>query len=361
MEKKTSLYDFHVRHGGRMVPFAGYLLPVQYPTGVIAEHMAVRTGCGVFDVSHMGELLFTGKDAEKNVQRLLTNDFRGMEPGRVRYSPACNERGGVVDDVLVCKFGDDKFMLVVNASNKDKDAAWFGARLTGDVAMSDLSADLAQIALQGPKAPAILGKVSDPERLPARYYSFREGLDVAGFPCLVSRTGYTGEAGYEIYCAPAHAPELMETLLSAGEEFGLIPCGLGARDTLRLEASMPLYGHEMDEETSPLETNLGMFVKMEKEDFIGRQALEQMGEPKRTRVGLSMLGRGIAREECPAWAGDRLAGRVTSGTFCPYLGKALAMALVDREYSQEGRELSVDIRGRRVLAEVVTLPFYRRP
>lgn len=343
-----------------MVPFAGHLLPVQYPTGVIAEHMAVRTTCGAFDVSHMGQLLFVGPAAENNLQRLLCNDLSGMQPGRARYSPVLNDRGGIVDDVVIFKHDDQRFTLIVNAINKDKDAAWFAARLRGEAKLIDLSDETAQIALQGPQSAAILARVSDAGSVPTRYYSFVEGLSVGGYSCLVSRTGYTGEWGYEVYCAPAHAREIMEALISAGEDLGLIPCGLGARDTLRLEASMPLYGHEMDENITPLEAGLGAFVKMDKGDFVGRDALLSRGEPRRTRIGLALTGRGIAREGCPVWEGDREIGRVTSGTFCPYLKRAMAMALVERDAATPRQPLFVEVRGNRIPAEIAAFPFYKR-
>ncbi|MHC1785515.1 MAG: glycine cleavage system aminomethyltransferase GcvT [Christensenellales bacterium] len=361
MEKKTPLYDLHVALGGKIVPFAGYLLPVQYQTGVIAEHNAVRTACGLFDVSHMGEVLFSGPGALQAIQHLLTNDFSNMEEGRVRYSPVCNEAGGIVDDLVVCKISETKYLLVVNASNKDKDVAWFRAHTLGDVTIEDLSDQYAQLALQGPNAPAILAKLADADQLPSKYYSFRDHVTVAGVDCLVSRTGYTGELGYEIYCSPDAAPKLAQALLAAGEAFGLIPCGLGARDTLRLEAGMPLYGHEMDDEVSPLETGLGAYVKMEKADFVGKQALKRRGEPTITRVGLEVLDRGIVREHCQVYDGDREVGHTTSGTLCPFINKAVAMALVSLDAAALDKTLHVDVRGRRLAVKVVPLPFYKRP
>ncbi len=360
MEKKTPLYDLHVRLGGKMVPFAGYLLPVQYASGVIAEHNAVRTRCGLFDVSHMGEILLTGPDAFDTLQNLLTNDFTGMEDGRVRYSPMCNEQGGVVDDLVVCKVSDQKYLLVVNAANKDKDVAWMRQHAKGSVIVEDVSDQYAQLALQGPKAPDIMAKVALPGALPIKYYTFKENVEVAGFSCLVSRTGYTGEIGYEIYCRPDDAAALMQALLDAGEEFGLIPCGLGARDTLRLEAGMPLYGHEMDDEISPLETSLGLFVKMEKSGFIGRQALIQRGKPRVARVGLEVTDRGIVREHSPVYSGDLEVGKTTSGTHCPFINKAVAMALIDINLAAPDQMLHVDVRGRKLAVKVVPLPFYKR-
>ena len=247
MEKKTPLYDNHVALGGKIVPFGGYLLPVQYETGVIKEHMAVRTEAGLFDVSHMGELMLTGPDALKNVQKVTTNDMSGMYDGQVRYSPMCNEQGGVVDDILVYKVHDEAYLLVVNASNKDKDAAWIAGHVSGDVKFEDISESVAQVALQGPNAVPILAALAADEQIPKKYYSFVKEADVKGIKCLISRTGYTGELGYELYCAAEDGPKLWNLLLETGKEFDMIPCGLGARDTLRLEAAMPLYGHEMDD------------------------------------------------------------------------------------------------------------------
>lgn len=361
MEKKTPLYDNHVALGGKIVPFGGYLLPVQYETGVIKEHMAVRTEAGLFDVSHMGELMLTGPDALRNVQKVTTNDMSGMYDGQVRYSPMCNEQGGVVDDILVYKVHDEAYLLVVNASNKDKDAAWIAGHVFGDVKFEDISESVAQVALQGPNAVPILAELVADEQIPKKYYSFVKEADVKDIRCLISRTGYTGELGYELYCAAADGPKLWDLLLETGSAHGLIPCGLGARDTLRLEAAMPLYGHEMDDTVSPLETDLGVFVKLEKEDFIGKDALVAAGEPTRCRVGLKVTGRGIVREHCPLYVGDVQIGMTTSGTHCPFIGMPVAMALVDKAYGEIGTVVEADVRGRKVTAEVIALPFYKRP
>ena len=360
MEQKTALYDLHLQYGGKMVPFAGYLLPVQYGSGVIAEHMAVRQKCGLFDVSHMGEILCQGEAALENLNHLLTNDFTNMEDGRARYSPMCNEEGGVVDDLIVYKIRDNHYFIVVNASNKDKDFAWMKAHQLPGAEFTDISATVSQLALQGPLAGEILRKVAAPGDIPGKYYSCVPRGTAAGIPCLISKTGYTGEDGYELYCAWEDGPRLWEALMAAGKDLGLIPCGLGARDTLRLEAAMPLYGHEMDDTVTPLETGLGFAVKMGKPDFVGKKAMEEKGEPKITRVGLRVTGRGIIREHEPVFAGGRQIGHTTSGTHCPYLGYPIAMALVEKEYSQPGQAVEAEVRGRRVAAEVVPLPFYKR-
>ena len=360
MELKTPLYEAHVALGGKIVPFAGYLLPVQYQTGVITEHMAVREKAGLFDVSHMGEIVLSGPDALSNVQMLLTNNFSDMEDGQVRYSPMCNDKGGVVDDLIVYRIRSDCYMMVVNAANHDKDAAWISSHLTGDVKFDDWSDRIAQVALQGPQSEAILEKLCVKENIPPKYYTFTKDVDVAGCRSIVSRTGYTGEDGFEVYCATEDAVKLWNALLEAGKEYGLIPCGLGARDTLRLEAGMPLYGHEMNEEITPKQTGFGIFVKMDKEDFIGKKAMEEMGAPTVKRCGLKITGRGIARENCPVYVGDRQIGHTTSGTHCPYLGGAYAMAIVEKEPAPLGSTVEVEIRGKRVPAEVVKVQFYKR-
>lgn len=360
MEKKTPLYEKHLEAGGKIVPFAGYLLPVQYPTGVIAEHRAVRTACGLFDVSHMGEILCSGPDAVKNLNLLLANDYTEMYDGQARYSPMCNEQGGVVDDLIVYKIRDDHYFIVVNAANKDKDFTWMKAHQTGNVVFEDISETIVQIALQGPNAEAVLRRLTDVSMIPTRYYSAVFRGKVGEIDCIISRTGYTGEDGFEFYCAAEKGPALWDLLLEAGKEDGLIPCGLGARDTLRLEAAMPLYGHEMTDDISPLETGLGIFVKMNKEDFIGKTALEAKGTPTQKRVGLKVTGRGIIREHAELFAGDQKVGISTSGTHAPHLGYPIAMALIDREYAVPGTVIEADVRGRRVSAEVVKLPFYKK-
>lgn len=359
MEKKTPLYDFHVRSGANIVTFAGYLLPVQY-TDIIEEHKAVRSKAGLFDVSHMGEVMIMGKDALANLNQLFTNDFTNMSDGRVRYSPMCNDAGGVIDDLLIYRFHQEKYMVVVNAANREKDVAWMKAHLSGEVELEDVSDSIAQIALQGPNSRKILAKLIDEACIPAKYYTFTDGCSVANITCLVSQTGYTGEHGYELYCDAKDACALWNALLKAGKDDGLIPCGLGARDTLRLEAAMPLYGHEMDDTVSPLETGLDFAVKLKKPDFIGKSALLAKGAPQITRVGLKATGRGIIREHNTVYLGDEMIGQTTSGTFLPYLNGAYAMALVDKTHSEVGTAVLVEVRGRRVSAEVVPLPFYKK-
>ncbi|SHJ84494.1 glycine cleavage system aminomethyltransferase GcvT [Hespellia stercorisuis] len=360
MERKTALYDCHVACGGKIVPFAGYSLPVQYQTGVIKEHMAVRTKAGLFDVSHMGEVMFEGPDALKNINHILTNDFTNMYDGQVRYSLMCYEDGGVVDDLIVYRYNQEKYLVVVNAANREKDVKWMEEHLIGDVKFEDISDTLSQIALQGPEAKKILEKLTKEEDIPEKYYSFVPKGEVGGIECIVSQTGYTGESGYELYVANADAPKMWNMLLETGKPEGLIPCGLGARDTLRLEAAMPLYGHEMDETIHPLEIGLKFAVKLKKEEFIGKDAIEAKTALTRKRVGLRMIGRGIAREQEKVYADGKEIGWTTSGTHCPYLGYAIAMAILDIDYTELGTKVEVEVRGKRIEAEVVALPFYKK-
>lgn len=366
MEKKTPLYDCHVALGGKIVPFAGYLLPVQYGTGVIAEHMAVRRNAGLFDVSHMAEILLEGPDALKNANMLTTVFVDEMVDGQVKYSPMCNEQGGIVDDLMVYRLAADKYLFVVNAANHEKDVAFMKAHISDDVNMTDISENVAQIALQGPASEEILKKICAESDIPQVYYTFTEkaALTMASgkkIEAIVSKTGYTGEDGYEIYCAPEDAPELWGTLLEAGKDEGLIPCGLGARDTLRMEAAMPLYGHELNDELTPKESGIGFFCKMDKPDFIGKAAIEAKGTPTIKRVGLKITGRGIAREHSDIYVNGEKVGHVTSGTHCPFIGQAIAMAYLPKALSEVGQEVEIDVRGRMITAEVVKLPFYKKP
>lgn len=336
-------------------------MPVQYPAGVIKEHMAVREAVGIFDVSHMGELVISGPDALSELNRILTNDFTNMQVGRIRYSVLCNENGGCVDDLIVYKMAEDKYLLVVNAANTDKDREWIKAQIKGNVDFNDISETVGQIAIQGPKSKDVMTKlVGDESLLPEKYYWFTPYVTIAGVQCLVSQTGYTGSFGYEVYTPAEGVVTVWNAMLEAGKEFGLLPCGLGARDTLRLEAAMPLYGHEMNDDISPLEAGLDFGVKMNKEDFIGKSGIEAKGEPKVKRVGIKVTGRGIAREHCDIYMDGEKVGETTSGTHCPFLGYAVAMGYVPTEKSDVGTKLEIDVRGRRIEGEIVPLPFYKR-
>ena len=360
MDKKTPLYQNHVDLKGKIIPFGGYLLPVQYSeTGLVKEHLAVRENAGIFDVSHMGEIIFEGPDALVNVQKIFTNDFEKMVPGQIKYTLMCNELGGIVDDLILYKFNDQKYMAVVNAANKDKDYAWITSKIEGDVNVKDLSDNIGLVAIQGPKAKDILSKIIKDTDFPPKYYTFKENVEIEGMTVLISETGYTGELGYELYTKASDVVRIWELLLEAGEEFKLTPSGLGARDTLRLEAGMPLYGHEMNDKINPIQVGLKFAVKLNKPDFIGKEAIEA-SENQKVRVGLKITGKGIVREDAPIFSGDKEIGISTSGTHAPFLGYAIAMALVDKEYAVIGTELEAEVRGRRIPVEVIPMPFYKK-
>ncbi|MGB9803401.1 glycine cleavage system aminomethyltransferase GcvT [Desulfofundulus sp.] len=359
---KTPLYDRHIKNGGRMVNFGGWALPVQY-SSIIAEHQAVRERAGLFDVSHMGEIRISGPGALDLVQKVVTNDVSRLFPSQALYTPICNPRGGIVDDVLVYRLGAEEFLLVVNAANKNKDCAWLGecAVEFPGVAVEDISDQTAQLALQGPRAVQILAGLTSVNIASLRYYWASLGVEVGGVKCMVSRTGYTGEDGFELYCPANEAPRLWDEIMSAGEREGLVPCGLGARDTLRFEAAMPLYGHELSENITPLEAGLERFVSWEKY-FVGKEALlrQRDGGVKRRLVGFEMVDRGIPRQGCTIVRDGQVIGEVTSGTQSPTLGKALGMGYVPVEYAAPNSGLEVNIRGRSARAKVVPVPFYRR-
>ncbi len=356
MAKRTPLYDKHVALGGKIVEFAGYDLPVQY-SGVIAEHNAVRTAVGLFDVSHMGELLIEGDRAEEALNYVLTNDIRGMYDGQVRYSLLPNHNGGAVDDVLIYRESATKFWVVVNGANVEKDAKWVEDLMPDHVRFENLSDSIAQIAVQGPSAQALIEKLVPSDNISMKNYSFKCDVEIGGICTYLSRTGYTGEDGFEVYCKAEKAEELYDVLLSAGGDLGVLPCGLGARDTLRLEASMPLYGHELGDDIPVNEVGLGFAIKMVKEDFVGKTALENH-TPEYVRLGAKVVGKGIVREHCDVYAGDELVGHSTSGTHCPTLGYPVCMIRIKKEFKDE--KLTVDVRGRRVNIEIVPMPFYKR-
>jgi aminomethyltransferase len=344
-----------------MVEFAGWEMPVQY-SGPIPEHMAVRQAAGLFDVSHMGEFEIVGPGALELVQRLTTNDASKLADNQAQYSILTNESGGVIDDLLVYRINSNYFLLVVNAATTEKDLAWVkrhaGSR---DVEAHDTSSGYALLALQGPRAERILQDVTDHmlDRIP---YYWSQKVKVDGVDCRVSRTGYTGEDGFEIFCDPAHARHIWNRLLVTGHDRGLIPCGLAARNTTRLEAGYRLYGADMDETTTPFEAGLGWVVKMGKGDFIGRQALERQkqGGLKRKLVGFEVIDRAPARDGYPIVIGGREVGRVASGSPAPFLKKNIGFAYLPIEYAEVGTEFSVIIRNREVPARVVETPFYKR-
>lgn len=358
--KRTPLYDVY-KDEAKLVPFAGWEMPVQF-SGIKAEHEAVRTRAGLFDVSHMGEVEISGPDALALVQKLTTNDASKLQVGQAQYSLMCYPDGGTVDDLLVYR-KEDSFLLVINAANIDKDLEWIEKHTEGEVVVRDISRETAQLALQGPLAEQILQKLTRTDLSSIGFFRFHHDVDLNGAVALVSRSGYTGEDGFEIYLSPDHAPALWNKILEAGAEEGVVPCGLGARDTLRLEARLPLYGHELSASISPLEAGLGFAVKLDKGDFIGRDALLKQKKEgvSRKLVGLEMIGRGIARAHYPVYVGEEEVGEVTSGTQSPTLGKNVALALIDTRHSETGNRVDVDVRGKRVEAAIVPTPFYKRP
>lgn len=357
--KRTPLYDEHVRLGAKMVPFAGFEMPVQYPTGITAEHTAVREAAGLFDVSHMGEMEIRGPQALDLVQHLTVNDASRLEVGQAQYSAVCREDGGVLDDLLVYRLAD-RFMVVVNAANREKDGAWFEERAGPfDADVVDRSNEIALLALQGPLAQEILEPLAEVDLDEIGYYRFAEGR-VGGTELLVSRTGYTGEDGFELYVRRDRAPALWRTILGAGEDRGLLPAGLGARDSLRLEMGYALYGNDLDEAHTPLEGGLGWVTKLDKGEFVGRAALQEQKERgvERRLVGLRLVEKGFPRPGYPITDGGETVGQVTSGTVSPTLGYGIALGYVPTERADPETELGVRIRNREIRAVVHRPPFY---
>ena len=344
-----------------MVEFAGWEMPVQY-SGVITEHMAVRSRAGLFDVSHMGEIAVRGVGADAMCQRLTANDLARMQVSQAQYNLLLNDRGGVIDDVIFYKRASDDFLICVNASNSEKDFHWLRQHATGAIQVENVSTDYAQLALQGPLAETILQPLTAMALANIKSFYFAES-EVAGTRCLIARTGYTGEAGFELYCSSQNAEKLWRDLLDAGTPAGLVPAGLGARDTLRLEKAYPLYGHELDDSTTPLEAGLQWVVKFSKGSFIGYEVLlrQKQAGVERKLVGLELIEPGIARSEYWLLKDGRCIGKVTSGTRSPTLGRSIALGYVEAEEARTENILEVEIRNRPVRAKIVPLPFYRAP
>lgn len=357
--KRTPIYEIY-KDQAKLVPFSGWELPVQF-SGIIEEHEAVRKRAGLFDVSHMGEVEITGSGALDLLQKLTTNDASKLRPGKVQYSIMCYPNGGTVDDMLIYR-GEDSFLLVLNAANVEKDVEWIKKHASDDVTVRDVSWELAQLALQGPLAERVLSKLTDTDLSTIGFFHFRDDVELAETMVMVSRTGYTGEDGFEIYVNPEDAPRVWKEILEAGKEEGILPCGLGARDTLRFEACLPLYGRELSPQITPIEAGLGFAVKPEKGDFIGRDilAVQKKEGPPRKLVGIEMIDRGIPRTHYPVYAGDEKIGEVTTGTQSPTLKKNVGLALIRSEYAELGKEVEVEIRGRRLRATIVKTPFYKR-
>ena len=362
--QRTPLYAEHVRAGGKMVDFAGFLMPIQYPTGIVAEHRAVRTNAGLFDLSHMGEFFFSGAGAGAALDRLASSDIAGLATGQARYGLLCNERGTIVDDVIVYRLADDEYLMVVNAANIGKDRAHIEARLAAGATFDDRSAQTALIAIQGPRAATILASVTDLETREATIEDLPPfGVTrarVAGSRAVVARTGYTGEDGFEVFVDDDRATQVWSRLQGAGSSVGVVPIGLGARDSLRLEARFSLYGNDIDETTGPIEAGLGWTCKLDK-DFIGRDpiAVEKDRGPARRIAGLVVDGP-VARHGHLVTKDGAAVGVVTSGTFGPTVQKNIALAYVPTALAKVGSEVTVRIRDRDIPARVVKTPFYKR-
>jgi aminomethyltransferase len=359
MAQRTPLYDVHVRSGARMVEFAGWDMPVQY-AGILSEHAAVRTRAGLFDVSHMGEVVFRGPKALASLQSLFTNDLARCANGQAQYGCLCRESGGIVDDVVVYRRSAEDLLVCVNASNRQKDFDWLRGHAVGADVQNESDA-WAQLAVQGPGAPEILQKLTSVRLSTVGTYRFTQG-EVAGVACMIARTGYTGEDGFELFCASDVAPKLWAALMEAGAAAGIAPCGLGSRDSLRLEMAYRLYGSDMDDATTPLEAGLSWVVKLDKGEFVGRAALlkqKEAGVPRKL-VGFTLVDSGIARHGYAVLQDGKPAGTVTSGTKSPSLGTAIGLAYVPPALAAEGSTFTVDIRGRAAAAQVVKTPFYAK-
>jgi glycine cleavage system T protein (aminomethyltransferase) len=347
--------------GARMVPFGGWDMPVEY-SGIVSEHMAVRMRAGLFDVSHMGRVEVEGAGALELLQTVSSNDVARLQNGQAHYTALMNERGGMVDDFLIHKVADAKYFLCINAARREADLDWIAKQNRGGVTVRNISDETSQLAIQGPRALAILQPLVNVDLNAIRYYWFLRG-DVAGTPCWIARTGYTGEDGFEIYMPVSETERLWQTLLDAGKSEGILQAGLGARNTLRLEAGMLLYGHDMNEETTPLEVGLGWITKLDKGPFLGREVLERQKREgvARQLAGFRMIDRGIARDDAPVYQDGKQVGKVTSGSHVPFLKQNIGLAFLPRELAKAGQRIAIEIRGTMAAAEIVPTPFYRRP
>lgn len=358
--KQTPLYEMHQKYGGKIIDFGGWALPVQF-AGIIKEHHMVRQKAGLFDVSHMGEISIKGPRALEFTRYLVTNDVKQLQDKQIIYALMCYPDGGVVDDLLVYKFSNDNIFLVVNAANLDKDFAWIKEHAFPDVEVENLSDHYAQLAVQGPEAERILQKISDTDLGSVKFFWFNPEIKIGGVECMVSRTGYTGEDGFEIYVSPDKAAYLWEEILEAGGE-DIAPIGLGARDTLRFEAKLPLYGQELDKDITPLEAGLGYFVKLQDDDFIGKEALvkQKQHNPGRILVEFEMVGKGIPRSHYEVEKDGANIGWVTTGAHAPTLSRAIGLALIKREFNLPGEEIDIIIRNKAVKARIAKGIFYNK-
>lgn len=362
MTKKTPIYDEHVKLGGKIIDYAGWELPVQYE-GLVSEHHAVRKNVGIFDVSHMGEITLKGKDAVKFADYINTNDIISLKKGEIIYGFLCRENGKVVDDLLTYKVNDEYIYLVVNAANTQKDFDWIlSHKERFDVEIKNISDSVGEVAVQGPLAEKTLEKLTDIDLSEIKFFNFKMDVEIAGKSVMISRTGYTGEDGFEIYADWEDIAHIWREVLDKGEEFGIKPCGLGCRDTLRFEASLPLYGHEISEDISPLEAGFKYFVNLETDDFIGKEALQKEYEekPKRRIIGMELLDKGIAREETRILKDGKDIGYVTTGYLSPTLGKSIANILVEREFARKDIEVVAQVRKREIKAKTISKKFINK-
>lgn len=360
---KTALYDTHLKLSAKIVPFAGWEMPLSYPTGVIAEHHAVRNGVGLFDISHMGRFLLTGKGCETMLSKIVPSPSQKMKGGIAQYSMLLNDEGFVLDDIYIYKRGKDKIFLIVNASNREKDFLWLKSHLDESATLTDVTFETSLLALQGPKSWDVLERVIPfgKDTIELRTFIETEFLAAPGAASIVARTGYTGERGYEMMIPNSAVKKVWSALMKAGKEFGILPIGLGARDTLRLEKGYPLYGHELDEQTTPITAGLGMFLDFTK-DFIGKEplALEKEKGTREKKIGFVLMAGGVPREGHPIYSGSKEIGVVTSGNFSPSLKKGIGIARVDARFAAEGSEIFVNIHDRGVAAVIVKPPFYKK-
>ncbi len=358
--KKLPLHTEHERLGGRFGAFGEWYVPLYY-TSVLEEHETVRTGVGVFDISHMGEFFVRGKDARSIVNQWITNDISKLSPGAALYSPVCREDGGIVDDVVVMEESPESYLIVVNAANIEKDFNWFKQHLQGNASLENVSDQTALLAIQGPNSPQVIRALFNVDLSALSYYHFVKFNSPFG-DLILSETGYTGEKGYEVFCSMGGVFRLWQQLMGSGKSYGLKPIGFGARDTLRLESRFLLYGHDMTDETTPLEAGLSWTIGWGKKNFIGKQALEDQRKDgiKRKLIGFELKDRGIAREGSSVLVNGQKRGKVTSGTFSPTLKKNIGLAYIETPYSQVGQEIEIEIRGEVKKAGIVKTPFYKR-
>ena len=360
--KRTSLFDEYAKYGGKTIDFGGWELPVQF-SSIKEEHDAVRNRAGLFDVSHMGEIFVEGPDALPYLQKMLTNDVSKIAVGGAQYSALCYETGGVVDDLLTYRLEDNRYLLCVNAANIEKDFNWLQQHVEGDVTLTNASNDYAQIALQGPLSEEVLQTLTDTDLTTIKYFKFQDQVTVGGHVVLVSRSGYTGEDGFEIYGSPEAIKDLWNNILEAGKDKGVVAAGLGARDTLRFEACLPLYGQELSKDISPLEAGIGFAVKLAKDpQFIGQQALieqKENGLPRKS-VGIEMIDKGIPRHGYKVFKDGQEIGEVTTGTQSPMTKRNIGLALIDAKFAEIGINVEIEIRSKLVKAVVVETPFYKR-